>query len=70
MNVCEMKYSADEYIIKPQYAKDIKDRMAMFRASEKTRKDLRCTFVTTYGVRRNPSSDIVAYEVVLDDLFK
>ncbi len=70
MNVCEMKYSSDEYIINPKYAKDIKERMAMFRVSEKTKKDLRCTFVTIYGVRRNPSSDVVAYEVVLDDLFK
>ena len=70
MNLCEMKYSSDEYIINPKYAKDIKERMAMFRASEKTKKDLRCTFVTIYGVRRNPSSDVVAYEVILDDLFK
>ena len=70
MNICEMKYSADEYIIKPQYAKDLKDRMAMFRAAEKTKKDLRCTFLTTFGVKKNLSSDIVAYEVVIDDLFK
>ena len=70
MNICEMKYSADEYSISPQYAKDIKDRMAMFIASEKTRKDIRCTFVTTFGVKKNPNSDIVASEVVLDDLFK
>ena len=42
----------------------------MFRASEKTKKDLRCTFVTTFGVKKNPSGDIVASEVVLDDLFK
>lgn len=70
MNICEMKYSADAYSISPQYAKDIKNRMAMFVASEKTRKDIRCTFVTTFGVKRNPNSDIVASEVVLDDLFK
>ena len=70
MNTCEMKYSSEEYVISPKYAKDIKDRMAMFRASEKTKKDLRCTFVTTYGVRRNPNSDMVANELVLDDLFK
>ncbi len=70
INICEMKYSSDEYTITPKYAKDVKNRMAMFRASEKTRKDLRCTFVSTYGIKRNPNSDIVAYEVVLDDLFK
>ncbi len=70
MNICEMKYSSEEYVITPQYAKDVKDRIAMFRTSEKTKKDLRCTFVTTYGVKKNLNSDMVAYEIVLDDLFK
>ena len=55
--------------ISPKYAKDVRDRMAMFRASEKTRKDLRCTFVTVYGVKQNPNSDIVVDQVILDDLF-
>ena len=70
MNICEMKYSSEEYVISTRYAKEVKDRIAMFRASEKTKKDLRCTFLTTYGVKRNPNSDIVSYEVVLEDLFK
>ena len=70
MNLCEMKYSSGEYIITSKYAREVQDRMSMFRASEKTKKDLRCTFVTTYGVRQNTNSDIVANEVVLEDLFK
>ena len=53
----------------PKYAKDVRDRMAMFRASKKARKDLRCTFVTVYGVKQNPNSDIVVDQVILDDLF-
>jgi AAA+ ATPase superfamily predicted ATPase len=70
MNLCEMKYSSNElFSISPKYAKDVRDRMAMFRASEKTRKDLRCTFVTVYGVKQNPNSDIVVDQVILDDLF-
>lgn len=70
MNLCEMKYSSGEYIITSKYAREVQDRMSMFRASEKTKKDLRCTFVTTYGVKQNTNSDIVANEVVLEDLFK
>ena len=70
MNLCEMKYSSNElFSISPKYAKDVRGRMAMFRASEKTRKDLRCTFVTVYGVKQNPNSDIVVDQVILDDLF-
>jgi len=70
MNLCEMKYSSGEYIITSKYAREVQDRMSMFRVSEKTKKDLRCTFVTTYGVKQNINSDIVADEVVLEDLFK
>ena len=70
MNLCEMRYSSGEYIITSKYAREVQDRMSMFRASEKTKKDLRCTFVTTYGVKQNTNSDIVANEVVLEDLFK
>ena len=69
MNLCEMKYGVNEFIITSKYASEIRNRMAMFRASEKTRKDLRCTFVTIYGVKQNLYTDIVADQIVLDDLF-
>ncbi len=52
MNLCEMKYSADEYSLDADYAESGRKRKAMFRASEKTRKDCRCTFITLYGVKK------------------
>ena len=36
---------------------------------DKTRKDLRCTFITPYGVKSNRNSDIVDNQVRLNDLF-
>ena len=70
MNLCEIKYSSNEvFSISSKYAKDIRDRMSMFRISQKTRKDLRCTFISVYGVKHNPNSDIVADQILLDDLF-
>lgn len=52
------------------YAESVRKRMAMFRASEKTRKDCRCTFITLYGVKNNMNSGIVDDQVTMEDLFR
>ena len=69
MNLCEMKYSADEFIISADYAQTVRNRTAMFKSTEKVRKDLRCTFVTPFGIKRNMNSDIVDDQIKLEDLF-
>lgn len=69
MNLCEMKYSTDEYSIDAGYEQTVRNRMVMFRSAEKTNKDLRCTFVTLYGVKLNKHSNIVDDQILLDDLF-
>lgn len=42
----------------------------MYKAVQKTKKDLRCTFVTVYGVKKNSHSGIVSDSIVMDDLFE
>ena len=69
MNLCEMKYSKDEYSISGAYSEKIRDRESSFRASVKTKKALRCTFVTTHGVKANDYSDIVDNHILVEDLF-
>ena len=69
MNLCEMKYSPDEYVIDSEYADRIRERMELFRIVTKTKKDLRCTFVTIYGVKKNVNSGMVSNQILLDDLF-
>lgn len=70
INLCEMKYSVDEYVIDGDYEELIRNRMQMYKAVQKTKKDLRCTFVTVYGVKKNSHSGIVNDSVVMDDLFE
>ena len=70
MNLCEMKYSNEEYSIDKKYEKTIRERNSMFRHSEKTKKGLRCTFITTYGVKDNMHKEIVDNEILLEDLFE
>lgn len=69
MNCCEIKYSGEEYVIDKAYENTIRNRIGLFRREIKTKKDLRCTFITTYGVKANIHSGIVAHQLVMDDLF-
>lgn len=69
MNLCEMKYSKDKYSISGKYAEKIKEREDCFKVSIKTKKALRCTFVTTHGVKTNNNSDIVDDQIFMEDLF-
>ena len=69
MNICEMKYSNGEYVITKKYEKELRERISMFRHVEKTKKALRCTFITTYGVKNNEHKEIVNDEIVLEDLY-
>lgn len=70
INICEMKYSVDEYTITEEYEKKLRQRASLFQHVTKTKKALQHTFVTTYGVKQNLYSGIVQNEVTMDDLFK
>ena len=69
INLCEMKYSNSEYVIDKKYEKTLRDRIFLFGNSEHTNKALRCTFITTFGVKKNEHSGIVDDEVILENLF-
>lgn len=69
MNLCEIKYAHAQYTIDRNYAETIRERTELFRREQKTTKNLRCTFITTYGIKTNHYSGIVDHQVKLDDLF-
>ncbi len=69
VNLCEMKFTVEPYIITKAYEERLRSRMALFRAETRTRKSLVTTMVTTYGIVRGLHSGIVQSEVVMDDLF-
>lgn len=69
INICEMKYAKEEYVIDANYEQHLRERISSFRAATQTKKSLLQTFVTTYGVKRNIHSGIVASEIKMDDLF-
>lgn len=70
INICEIKYSNDEYIITKEYEKKLLNRTSLFRKITKTKKSLYNTFISTYGLKRNIHSGIVQSEITMNDLFK
>ncbi len=70
INICEMKFTDDEFVIDKQYARELKRKLDVFRRATRTRKSLYLTMVTTFGVRKNSyATDLVASEITMDDLF-
>ncbi len=70
MNLCEMKYSVEEFTINKKYAEELAQKKSVFIARTKTKKTIFLTMITTYGVVRNPySKNLVQSEVTMDALF-
>ena len=71
MNLCEMKYSIEEFTINKKYAEELAQKKSVFIARTKTKKTIFLTMITTYGVLRNPySKTLVQSEVTMDALFE
>lgn len=69
INICEIKFVSDKYIIDSDYEERLRNRATLFCAVTKTKKAVQHTFITTYGIDHNLHSGIVQSEVVMDDLF-
>jgi hypothetical protein len=69
INLCEMKYANDEYVIDQEYDKSLRNKRSAFRSETGTKKAIHITMITTYGVKRNKYSGNIKSEVTANDLF-
>ena len=70
INICEIKYSSDEYAITDAYEETLRKRASLFKKVTNTKKALQHTFITTYGLKQNKYSGMIQSEVTMDDLFQ
>lgn len=70
INICEIRFSMDEYTIDKEYDRVLRNKISAFQRDTKTRSGLQLTMVTTYGVKNNKYSGIVTNQITLDDLFE
>lgn len=70
INICEMKFYDAPFTITKDYANKLRLKIANFRETTKTKKNLFLTMVSTYGIAKNEfSSSLVQNQIVLNDLF-
>jgi predicted AAA+ superfamily ATPase len=73
-DILECKYYNDEYVITKEYAKNLKNKLSMFRKyglNSKQKAELRLVFLTSYGVKMNAEAhSLNITRVSLDELFE
>jgi uncharacterized protein len=70
INICECKFSINEFEIDAEYAAKLRDKLGVFKAATKTRKSLYMTMISTYGCTKNKwYNSIVQNDITMDDLF-
>ncbi len=70
INVCEMKYSSDMFVIDAKYESALMRKLAVFKGTTQTRKAVHLTMVTSFGLMKNSHSGRVQSEITLNDLFR
>ncbi len=69
INICEIKFCADEFVIDKEYDLKLRNKMEAFKRETSTKYGLQLTMITTYGVKSNKYSSIIGSQVTLEDLF-
>lgn len=58
INLCEMKYSMNEYIVDKAYDSILRNKIDAFRRMTGSKKSLQLTMISTYGVKQNKYSNL------------
>ncbi len=71
INLCEMKFSINEFKIDKKYEMELRNKIGTFRSETKTKKAVFLTMITTFGIKQNDYyGDLVQNEINMNDLFK
>ncbi|SES43288.1 hypothetical protein SAMN04487884_1537 [Butyrivibrio fibrisolvens] len=70
INLCEIKYSVEEFEIDSNYEKELIHKAECFRHETATKKALWTTMITYAGLKKTTIKDIVACELTGNDLFR
>ena len=70
INLCEIKFAKDEFIIDKSYASELRAKKSIFLEKTATKKSVFLTLITTYGIKKNDHSvEVVDVELTMKDLF-
>lgn len=69
INICEMKFADDEYIMNSEEDRILRQRISRFVAHTATRKTIHPILVTTYGLSQNGYASVFQRVITMNDLF-
>ena len=70
INLCEMKFSVNRFVIDKAYADSLRQKIGVFKATTATRKSIFLTFITTFGLAQNEyAGSLVQNSLTMDALF-
>lgn len=69
VNLCEMKFSNDEFVVDAACDKALRHKAAVFASETALRATLQLTLVTTYGLAMTPHASRFQRVVTMDSLF-
>ena len=70
LNLCEMKFSQDNFSIDKDYDEKLRSRIATLTEKTSNKKNIQPTLVTTYGLKMNLYSNRFQRVVTMDELFR
>lgn len=69
IDLCEMKYSKEQYLITESYGKNLQQKKSVFANTTKSKSAIHTVMITTNGLVHNAYAGEIQNEVDLDDLF-
>lgn len=69
INICEMKWSANEYTITKMDDADLRNKVEVFENQTGAKSAIMITMVTAFGVKHNTYYDSIQSEITVDQLF-
>ena len=70
INLCEVKFSANDFILTKEYAAQLRRKISVFEAVTQTKKAVVTTLITTYpAVQNTHYLEHIQSEITMDDLF-
>ncbi len=70
INICEMKYTNDQFVIDASYEKQLYHKMDVFRTESATKKAIVMTLVSANGLKQSKYSGVVGKMIEGDELFR
>lgn len=70
INICEIKFSDEEYLIDKQYNLNLRWKRGRFARTTKTKFGLQLTMITTMGLVPNSYANEIQSQITADDLFE